>query len=210
MPPWSSTTMRSALCTVASRCAMTSVVRSGHRRLERGLHHALAFGVERAGRFVEQQQRRVLQHRPRDRDALALAARQAHAALAEEGLVALGQGGDEVVREGRAWPRRCTSSSLASGPAVADVLHRVGREDHAVLRHDADARAQVVRATARRRRAVERTRARLDVVEAQDQLQHRALAGAARADQRDRLARRDAQAEVAQRRVQRAATDSGR
>ena len=63
-----------------------------HRRLERRLHHALALGVERAGRLVEQQQRRVLQHRARDRDALALAARQAHAALAEEGLVALGQG----------------------------------------------------------------------------------------------------------------------
>jgi hypothetical protein len=30
------------------------------------------------------------------------------------------------------------------GPAVADVLHRVGREDHAVLRDDADPAAQRV------------------------------------------------------------------
>ena len=64
---------------------------AAHRRFERGLDHPLAFGVERARRLVEQQQRRVLQHRARDRDALALAAREANAALAEEGPVAVGQ-----------------------------------------------------------------------------------------------------------------------
>jgi hypothetical protein len=66
--------MRSAFCTVARRWAMTSVVRPLHGRVQRGLHHALALGVQRAGGFVQQQQRRVLQHGAGDGDALALPA----------------------------------------------------------------------------------------------------------------------------------------
>ena len=54
-----------------------------HQFFQRRLHQRLAFGIERGGGFVEQQQRRIAQDRARDRDALALAARQRHAALAE-------------------------------------------------------------------------------------------------------------------------------
>ena len=86
------TTMRSARCTVASRCAMTMRRPVAHRRLEGRLDHALALGVEGARRLVEEQQRRVLEDGAGDRDALPLSARQAHAALAQEGAVALGQG----------------------------------------------------------------------------------------------------------------------
>jgi hypothetical protein len=45
-----------------------------HGRFQRALHQAFRFGVERAGGFVQQQQRRVLEQRARDGDALALAA----------------------------------------------------------------------------------------------------------------------------------------
>ncbi len=80
----------------------------------------LDFGVECAGGFVEQQDGRVLQHHARDRDALALAAGQLHAALAHVGVVAVaavrvGQVGDEVVRPRRAARPARISSSLASG-----------------------------------------------------------------------------------------------
>ena len=100
-----------------------------------------------------------------------------------------------------AFAAATTSSSLAVGAAVADVLHRVGREDDAVLRDDADAAAQGLERDPVDALAVDHHGARLDVVEAQDQLQHRALAGAARADQGDRLAGRDGEAEVGQRRM---------
>ena len=70
-----------------------------HGRFERRLHHALALRVQRAGGFVEQQQRRVLEHGARDRDALALPAREPHAALAQEGVVTLGQLVNELVGE---------------------------------------------------------------------------------------------------------------
>jgi hypothetical protein len=83
--------MRSALSTVASRWAMTSVVRPCIRPFQRLLHQLLAFGVERRGRLVEQQDRRVAQDGAGDRDALALAARQHDAALADRRVVALRQ-----------------------------------------------------------------------------------------------------------------------
>ena len=77
---------------------------------------ALALVVERAGRLVEDQDARIGDQRAGDGDALALAARQAAAALADDGVVALGQLEDEVVGAGElrrrdrparsAWPDR--------------------------------------------------------------------------------------------------------
>ena len=81
--------MRSACSIVDSRCAMTIVRAALHQRLQRGLHLPLGFGVERRGRLVEDQDRRVLEQRARDRQALALAAGQAHAVLADQGVEAL-------------------------------------------------------------------------------------------------------------------------
>ena len=74
---------------------MTRVVRPSHQRVERGLHRALALGVEGGGGLVEEQDRRVLQDGAGDGDALALAAGERHAALADHGGVALRQGADE-------------------------------------------------------------------------------------------------------------------
>ena len=45
-----------------------------HGRIQRRLHHALTLGVERTGRFIQQQQRGVLQNGPGNGDALALPA----------------------------------------------------------------------------------------------------------------------------------------
>ena len=66
-------------------------------RLMRGL----GLDVERAGRLVEDQDRRVLEDGAGDGEALALAARQRGAALADDEVVAAGLlGEDEVVRLG--------------------------------------------------------------------------------------------------------------
>ena len=118
------TTMRSACSTVARRWAMMIVVRSFIEVLERFLHEPLVLGVQRAGRLVEQQDRRILQDGPRNGDALALAAGQPGAALAEEGVVALRQFRDELVGHGRpgrglefrvAW-RRAARSGCSPWP----------------------------------------------------------------------------------------------
>ena len=55
---------------------------------ERALDLGLGAAVERAGRLVEDQDRRVLEQRARDRDALLLAARQLQPALADPRLIA--------------------------------------------------------------------------------------------------------------------------
>ena len=57
--------------------------------LQRVLDFVLGVAVERRGRLVQHQDRRRLQHRARDRDALLLAAGQFQAALADLGLIAL-------------------------------------------------------------------------------------------------------------------------
>ena len=175
----------------------------GHGGFQRGLHQALALGVQRAGGFIEQQQRRVLQHGAGDADALALAAGDAHAALAQKGLVALRQRGDEVVGVGGLGGGDDVGIRRI-GPAVANVVQRVGREDGAVLRHDADAPAQAVQRRGGDVDAVELHLPGLHVVVAQQQLEHGALARAAGADQRHCFAGAHVQVEVLQRRDLRA------
>ena len=69
-----------------------------HQRPERVLNERLALGVERARGLVEDQDRRVLQDRARDRDALALSAGELDAALADERVVAVRQRLDELGR----------------------------------------------------------------------------------------------------------------
>ena len=72
-----------------------------HQPVERLLHGKLALGIEGAGRLVEQQDGGIAEQRPGDGDALALAARQPHAARPEMGGEALRQGLDEGQRRGR-------------------------------------------------------------------------------------------------------------
>ena len=84
------------------------------RGRERLLHGPLGLGVERRGRLVEHEDRRVAQDRARDRSPLLLAAREAVAALADDRVVALGQRRDQPwICAARA---ACSiSSSVASG-----------------------------------------------------------------------------------------------
>ena len=70
---------------------MTMVVRLRGDVVERRLDRFLGAAVERAGRLVEDQDRRVLEQGAGDRDALLLAARQLEPALADHRFIALRQ-----------------------------------------------------------------------------------------------------------------------
>ena len=70
----------------------------GHRLGERELDALLGGGVDRGGGVVEDQHARVGDERARDRQALALAAGERDAALADLGVIALRQARDELVR----------------------------------------------------------------------------------------------------------------
>ncbi len=64
-----------------------------------------------------------------------------------------------------------------TGAAEADVFHGIGREDHGVLRHDADRIAQILQGQVADVHAIEPDAALLRIVEAQQQLEQRGLAG---------------------------------
>ena len=68
---------------------MMIVVRLCGDAVERLLDRLLGAAVERAGRLVQDQDRRVLEQGAGDRDALLLAARQLEPALADHRLIAL-------------------------------------------------------------------------------------------------------------------------
>ena len=167
---------------------MTRVVRPIEQPLERCLDQPLGFGIERRSRLVEQQQGRVAQQRPGDRDALALAAGQPCAAFAEIGVEAFGQLAQELGRIGRF--RRFPELVVARVPqAVAQIVARRGGEDDRLLRHEGDPRAHVGRIGLAQVDAVEPDRADLRIVEALGELEQGRLAGARRTDHRQRLAR---------------------
>ncbi len=86
----------------------------------------------------------------------------------------------------------------------ADVLSRRGGEDHRVLRHQRQMPPELRPRHLGQGQAVQRDAPRGRIVEPQQQLQHRGLARARRADQRDRLAGLDGEADPVQRRDRRA------
>src|SRR5262249_33669134 len=106
-------------------------------RAERLLNCLLAFRVDIAGGFVKHQDRRIIEDRTSDRHALAFAAGQAGAALAEPGVVAERRVEDEVVslsglRGGDGLLGR------AFGHAIDQVLPDRAAEEEWLLEHTAD------------------------------------------------------------------------
>ena len=116
---------------------MTIAVRPVQRGLERGLDVRLVVVVEVARRLVEDHDRRVLEQQPGDRQALLLAARQAVAALADDGVVAVGERGDRVV-DARRPARRDELVVGGVGLGVAQVVADRLVEQVRVLGDDAD------------------------------------------------------------------------
>ena len=92
-------------------------MRPGHDLAQRVLDLALGRGVDRRGGVVEDQDARVGQQRAGDRQALALAAGERQAALADAGVVAVGQALDELVGLGAAGGGHDLLVASASGRA---------------------------------------------------------------------------------------------
>ena len=157
---------------------------AGHQAIEGFLDDGLVLGVDRGEGLVEDQDRSVAQERSRDRQALALAARELGPALADEGGIARRQGLDEGMGVGRAR-RGLDLGVLGVGLAEPQVLLDRAMEKRGVLLHEGDLsahglgieRAQVV--------AADPDRTRLRIVEPEEEARDRGFAGAARADDAD-------------------------
>ena len=147
--PWSSTTIRPAPRIVDRRWAITIAVRPGQQPAQAVLDPRLGVHVDVRGGLVEDQDARVGRRGARERHQLALAGRQVAAALADLGVVAVGQPLDELVRAHRPRPPPRPPRRSAPGAAEGDVVADRAREQEALLGHDPELRAQ--RALASRR-----------------------------------------------------------
>ena len=96
---------------------MMKVVRPAIASRRPGLDRRLGGRVDRGGGVVEDQDARVGEQGAGDRHPLALAAGEGEAALADAGLVAVGQFADEAV--GLGAPRRRFDLLAASRPGAA-------------------------------------------------------------------------------------------
>mmetsp|Transcript_15524 Transcript_15524/g.39457 ORF Transcript_15524/g.39457 Transcript_15524/m.39457 type:complete len:276 (+) Transcript_15524:40-867(+) len=107
-----------------------------HERIQRLLDGGLALRVQGAGGLVQQHHLGLADEHPGEGEPLALAAAQLHAALAHHGAVALGEGGDELVRVRLLGGPLQVRAAVPLHP-VRDVLLDAAGEDLGLLRHDA-------------------------------------------------------------------------
>ena len=164
-----------------------------HHLRQRGADLVLLRRVDRRGRVVEDQHLRVGEDGARDRDSLPLAAREREAALAEHRLVALRQALDELRGAGEPGGRRISSSS-ASGIAKPTLPLTVSPKRNVSSNTSPTPRRSSLEPKLAHVDAADRHAAAVRVVEAREQRGDRRLAGAGRADERERLAFRDRRA----------------
>src|SRR5690606_4457989 len=171
-----------------------------HQPLQILLDHRLDLRIERGSGFVEDEDRCVLQHHARDRDALPLAPGKLDPAFAHMGVVALAalridHAHDEVVR-GRPFgggnDLRLARAWLAVGDVVADgAMH----EDR-LLADNPELAAQRGLRDLADILTVEQDATALHVEEAQHQVDDRRLAGTGGADKRHPFARADVEIQI--------------
>ncbi|MEZ5225297.1 MAG: hypothetical protein R2710_01090 [Acidimicrobiales bacterium] len=160
----------------------------GEALFERSVDPLLDEHVDGARRIIEHEDLRVHQERTGDGDALALAAGQGASPFADDGVVALGQGRDEVVRLG----------GLGGGDHVVSARRPDGRrrccrqahrEQEGVVGNETDVRPQADLGQVSNVVAIDpHCTARLvDVVVAAEQSGHGRLARAGAADERHGL-----------------------
>ncbi|GJC82292.1 hypothetical protein ColLi_05130 [Colletotrichum liriopes] len=168
------------------------------RALQPVLQRPLALGVERARALVEQQQPRLPDERPRDRDALALPSGKLRPVGAALRVVALREGGDDVVDVGEA--ARLLDLGVRGVPsrarAEADVEAHAAVEEGAVLRDDGDVVAEVGGGELGDVGAVDLDRAGAGGVHALDDGHDGGFASARGPDETAELARLDGEGQV--------------
>ena len=187
--PSRNTTMRVALRMVASRCAITKVVRSF---ITSSSAACTLVSVWASSAEVASSRIRIggfFKKRAGDRQPLTLAAGQETAALADDGVQACRGCVRRNRAPGRARSASSISSSVASGLPRGEILADRAVEQQHFLEHHADVPAQRRELHLAQVDAVDGDAAGLRIEDAMQQRQRRGLAGAGRSDQRDHFAR---------------------
>ena len=170
---------------------------SVHEAVHAGLHDGLRAGINRAGRLIEDHNRRIGNRRTRDGKQLALTLRQTAAVAVDDGIVAVRQSADEVVRIGKL--RR--SHDFLVGriqTTVADIIADGAGKQVGILQNDTERAAEVRLFDLIDIDAVVADLAVREVVETVDQVGDGRLARARCADERDLLTGLSIQRDVVQ------------
>src|SRR5690606_3284486 len=115
---------------------------SGPQSCQSRLDQRLTLRIQRTGCLVQDQDSRIGENRPRNRYPLALTAREPHAALPDDGVVAIGESEYELVAVGD--PRGGAYFLVGRiGSCESDVLEHRAVKQEVVLQHDAELRAVV-------------------------------------------------------------------
>jgi hypothetical protein len=146
-----------------------------HDVVQRVLDMALRLGVERRGRLVENQDRRVLQDGAGDGQALALTAREEHAVFSDQGVVGVRQLFDEFLGVSRFGRLFDVGARRAGQIAVGDVVRHGVVEQRRLLGDQRDMAAQVAQRVVLDIDAVDQDLAVFMVVEARNQVGERDL-----------------------------------
>ena len=171
-----------------------------HDLVERLLHQRLALRIERAGRLVEQQDRRVAQDRPGDGDPLPLAGRTASRRPRRAWCRS-----PAAARAMKSWAKAALAARLDLAPArIFRAVGDIGRDRIGEQRRSPAAPARSARRSSAEiglvhRNAVDLDLASVGIVEPQQQREDRGLARARRTDQRHPLARRHVEAQPLER-----------
>jgi len=151
------------------------------------------------GRLVQDQDLGVAEEGARERHELALAGREIRTPLGDLGLEPAAAA-DERAIEADPADRVVEGGGLVR-LTERDVLgQRAGEQDH-VLRHDRDPPAELGEREVPHVDAIELDRTAIALVEPREHLDHGRLAGARRADDRDRCAARHGHVDAAQHRL---------
>ena len=159
----------------------------------------LGLGIERGGGFVKHEDRRITYKRPRDGQALSLATGERDAALADACVVPPRQCGDELMRV----RMLCCLLDLPLGAArlaKRNVFRHGQVEQHHLLADQCHLRAKPLDAQASQIMPVELHGARVGVVKPKQQIDERAFAGTALADNAQLGSDGDVQVESSQHR----------
>ena len=170
---------------------------AGEEFVDRGQQPLFGGQIQGRGGLVQDQHQRVLQQRPGDGDALALAAGQGGAASTDVTGIALRQSGREFVDLGPGGSR-AQFGCAGLGADVADVVLQAAGEQGRVRTHHGHPSAQFGRVEATQVDPVEPDAALLGIVVAQDQVDQGALADPGDADQAGAAAGRQDQVDPAQ------------
>ena len=158
-----------------------------HERGERILHERFTFRIERARRLIEHEHGTIGQNGTRNGDALALAARKLHAALANLGFEALRQALDEFQRV-RTRRRFANLIHAGAGLAIRDILGNAAMEQQRFLRHIGDLATQRLLRALGDVLPIKKNAPLLNVGQAQQKLRERGFARAGKTYKANALA----------------------